>query len=52
MDYDPLEEAYVKGQLMKTLSKIKGVTRKQMEMLNHESDSSSNYYQSIVTCNG
>ena len=33
MDYDPLEEAVTKGQLMKTLGKIKGVTRKQMEIL-------------------
>ena len=33
MDYDPLEEAVTKGQLIKTLSKIKGVTRKQMEIL-------------------
>ena len=33
MDYDPLEEAVSKGQLIKTLSKIKGVTRKQMEIL-------------------
>ena len=33
MDYDPLEEAVTKGQLIKTLGKIKGVTRKQMEIL-------------------
>ena len=33
MDYDPLEEAVSKGQLIKTLSKIKGVTKKQMEIL-------------------
>ena len=33
LDYDPLEEAVTKGQLIKTLGKIKGVTRKQMEIL-------------------
>ena len=33
MDYDPLEESVSKAQLIKTLGKIKGVTRKQMEIL-------------------
>jgi len=33
LDNDPLEEAVTKGQLIKTLGKIKGVTRKQMEIL-------------------
>ena len=33
MDYDPLEEAVSKAVNKKTLGKIKGVTRKQMEIL-------------------
>ena len=33
MDYDPLEEAVSKAQLIKTLGKVKGVTRKQLEIL-------------------